>query len=357
MNDSLIIKYLNNQCTPEEAEEVLNWLSKQGDTNAGRSLMKKVWKNFQTDPNQETLDQERFLDRIHHEMNLRSVADSTGRPPAERRLGYWLIRAAAVLFLPLFSLVLLTYLTGNDPFIAFKQTEPRWAEISTLAGGKAKFELPDGTNVWLSFESRLRYPLAFTGDLREVELEGEAYFEVVHNTAKPFRVKAGGLGVLATGTEFNVLAYPDDETIEATLVSGRVEIELLTSSGYQTVDQMDPGDYNIFSKENRQLQQFTGVDTEKYTSWKEGKLIFEDEPLEKVLKRLERWYNVTFIVEEDRELIEFPVKINVIDETLVQVLELLQIAGIPIRYEIIPRKKVDEDTYSDKGQVEIYRQR
>lgn len=352
MNDRLIIKYFNNQCTPEEAEEVLNWLGKEGDTSAGRSLVKKVWKDFQIDPDGETLDQERFLDRIHHEMNLRSIAEPAVQAPARRRLGYWLIRAAAVLFLPLFSLVLLTYLTGNDPFIAFRDAEPRWAEISTLAGGKARFELPDGTNVWLSFESRLRYPLAFAGDLREVELEGEAFFEVAHDTGKPFRVKAGGLGILATGTEFNVLAYPDDETIEATLVSGAVAIEYLTSAGYRFADQMNPGDYNVFSKENRQIQQFTDVDTQKYTSWKEGKLIFEEVPLRIVLRRLERWYNVEF-EQPDPKLAEEPVRIIITDETLAQVLEALELV-IPIRSRIEPGKMNPDGSYA-KSQVQIFR--
>lgn len=349
MNDRLIIKYLNNQCTLEEAEEVLTWLHKKGDTNAGRSLMKKVWKDFGTNPDGELLDQERLLDKIHHEVNLRSMSPGAAFPQ-NATVRQWLLRMAAVLFLPLLSLVLLTYLTGNDPFIAFRKAAPRWAEISTLAGGKANFQLPDGTSVWLNFESRLRYPLDFAGDFREVELEGEAFFDVAHDPGQPFRVKAGGLGVLATGTEFNVLAYPDDKTIETTLISGAVTIQRMTAKDPVSLYGMIPGQYATLQKDDHKLS-ITNVETEKYTAWKEGKIIFDNDPIDQVFERLSRWYNVEFDLKDPR-LAEYTYRATFIDETLSQVLELMALAT-PIRSKIIPREKLPDGTYA-KSRVEIY---
>lgn len=350
MNDRLIIKYLNNQCTPEEAAEVLAWLKDRGATNTGRALIKKVWRDFQIDPRQESLDQERFLDKIHHEMNLRALSKHPSTAPVKRRLTYWLIRTAAVLFLPLLSLLLFTYASGNDPFVAFREVEPKWGEISTLAGGKAHFQLPDGTTVWLNFESRLRYPLAFLEEVREVELEGEAFFEVAEDADKPFRVKAGGLGVLATGTEFNVAAYPEDQIVEATLVSGAVTLEQMTSTGPKTLSNMAPGQHAVLRKDSNKLP-IRNVEPSKYIAWREDKIVFEDDPIDQVFNRLSRWYNVEFELKNPK-LAEYTYKATLIDETLPQVLELMELAT-PIESKIIPRQKQDDGTYS-KSRVEIY---
>ena len=87
--------------------------------------------------------------------------------------------------------------------------------------------LPDGTHVWINSASQLRYPTAFTGNNRIVELEGEAYFEVTHDRQKPFKVKVGDLFVNVLGTKFNIMAYSDEPSVQTTLVNGSVELNLL----------------------------------------------------------------------------------------------------------------------------------
>ena len=350
MDESLIIKYFNNNCTPEEAEKVLRWLSDQGKTTATRSVMKKVWEDFKPESDKGQMDYEGLLNKIHHEVNLRTPSKNTqASPRLSIRLGRWIVRVAAVLFLPLLSLLLFSYLKGNDPFIAFKEKSPVWTEVATPAGGKANFQLPDGTMVWLNFESRLRFPLEFTGDMRQVELEGEAFFEVAHDSEIPFQVQAGGLGVMATGTEFNVLAYPSEKTIEATLVSGSVTIQQLTARKPLPLYEMEQGQHVVLQKEDKKLG-VQNTETEKFTAWREGKMIFDNDPIDLVFNRLSRWYNVDFEL-EDPKLAEYTYTATFTDETLAQILELMELAA-PIKSQIISRERQADGSFS-RGKVAI----
>lgn len=166
--------------------------------------------------------------------------------------------------------------------------------IEVPRGGEYSLILSDGTKVWLNSDSKLRYPVKFIGNKRDVFLVGEAYFEVAHNADSPFIVHAHDSEVKVLGTKFNISSYEDQEFISTTLVEGSVEVNDLTNSkilkpGYQSV---------IFRGVNG--IDVSQVETHLYTSWVNGVFEFEDMDLEYIMAQLARWYNVKFFFTEEK---------------------------------------------------------
>ena len=153
-------------------------------------------------------------------------------------------------------------------------------------------QLADGSKVYLNAGSSLRYPVRFAGERREVVLTGEGYFEVAKDTARPFVVKAGEIDVRVLGTAFNVNAYPERETVAATLVEGSVQVNY--KAGQQVIR---PGMQLVYDKQNGKAE-VSAVDTEVYTSWKDGYYEFEEMELGELMPLLGRWYAVGVDFEE-----------------------------------------------------------
>lgn len=170
-------------------------------------------------------------------------------------------------------------------------TEP-WNTLATPAGGQYTLQLPDGTAVILDAASSIRYPVAFTGSKRMVEVTGQAYFKVTHNTHQPFSVMVKGQTIEDLGTEFNINAYDDEPFVSTTLLEGSIRLDYLKERRV-----LKPG---------QQARTRTGMkgigisvaDTEEVTAWKNGYFRFNDEELESVMRKIARWYNVEVTYKE-----------------------------------------------------------
>ena len=166
-------------------------------------------------------------------------------------------------------------------------------KLITPPGGTYSIKLADGTQVWLNANSSLKYPVSFTDSIRQVYLEGEAYFDVTH-TGKPFRVNSGELNVNVLGTEFNVSAYTNDNEIKTTLVEGKVFVAYTdTINKASSGEILKPNEQAVLSKADNRLA-VQSVNTSYFTSWMAGKLEFDNESLDEVMKRLSRWYNFEY---------------------------------------------------------------
>lgn len=157
-------------------------------------------------------------------------------------------------------------------------------KIETPFGGKYQINLPDGSKVWLNSASTLRFPALFSGNTREVELNGEAYFDVAKNPNKPFKVITKDQIVEVLGTQFNINSYSDEETFKTTLIEGSVKIiykdrVVLLSPGQQFQPSM---------KSSKVIE----ADTEEVTAWKNGYFLFKDEDIQSIMRKVSRWYNV-----------------------------------------------------------------
>jgi transmembrane sensor len=166
-----------------------------------------------------------------------------------------------------------------------------WNTIVTPRAGQYHIVLADGSKVWLNAVSSLRFPTAFNGATREVELTGEAYFEVAKNKAKPFTVKTGGTTVNVLGTHFNVNAYKDNGEIKTTLIEGSVRL-----ADGKTEVKLIPGQQGRTTGTGFII---TPADLEETMAWKNGYFIFRDENVISIMKRVARWYDVEIIYKDD----------------------------------------------------------
>ena len=190
--------------------------------------------------------------------------------------------------------------SGMDSLVG-QSAEVKYNTLIVPRGGEFSLELADGTRVWLNTESKLRYPVAFTGEERRVEMDGEVYFEVAKNREKPFVVTVNGVDIRVLGTSFNVSAYQED--VVTTLVTGKVQLK----KGDEQVVLL-PNQQAIWSDDKFKVKQ---VDARNYVLWKEGIFYFEDVDLEMILDDMARWYNVTiFYVNPTLKKMKFSVEIK-----------------------------------------------
>ncbi|MRT93242.1 FecR family protein [Ancylomarina sp. 16SWW S1-10-2] len=170
-----------------------------------------------------------------------------------------------------------------------KENKPAYNILRTSKGGEYQIELADGTHVHLNCGSELRYPVSFTGDTRKVELKGEAYFEVVKN-GKPFFVEVEDMTIEVLGTCFNVMAYEDEETVQTTLLRGKVKVAAVKDGVMKSLF-LEPGKQASWDNLSGELNSKV-VKTELYTSWIDGYFRFEDQRLEDLMRNIARWYDV-----------------------------------------------------------------
>lgn len=185
----------------------------------------------------------------------------------------------------------LSYQVSDDVSPSAEKGKVLFNTIATPRGGQYTIELADGSRVWLNAASSLKFPAAFNGDERNVELTGEGYFEIAHNAAKPFKVTVNNVAVKVLGTHFNIEAYSGGAVMKTTLLEGSVQVE---ASGQ---------DKTIKPGEQAQISNKTGsanpsisvqqVNVEDIVAWKEGRFVFHNDNIQTVMNQLARWYDVT----------------------------------------------------------------
>lgn len=172
---------------------------------------------------------------------------------------------------------------------------------STNKGQKVTFTLQDGTNIYLNAESHISFPEYFEDSIREVSLEGEAYFEVAKDKQRPFIVKCGGLHTKVLGTSFNINAYPETKKVKVMLIEGKVQVGKVDTKDNIV---LQPSEMALFDKEKFSLEKLK-VDTREFTAWKEGVIFFNKASFEEVKQVLERWYDVKFEYQKPPTMLGF----------------------------------------------------
>jgi ferric-dicitrate binding protein FerR (iron transport regulator) len=249
-----------------------------------------------------------ILDKVHHRIRLNEDQKKV-------QLNWWTSfqRIAAIFIVPLtLSFLTYFYFQNNQP-----EGNTSYAEIECPMGVRTKFQLPDGSTGYLNSGSRLKYPVQFSGE-RKVELTGEAFFDVVHNASLPFHVNTRNLDIKVLGTTFNVIANNDDTSEEIILQTGKVDIA--TRAGKQLA-LLSPNERLVLDLEKQSFEKKT-VEASQYTSWKEGKLVFRNENMQQVARRLSRWYNADVVV-DSKQLDNYAFHATFTDEPLDEVLKLL----------------------------------
>lgn len=264
----IIKKYLSDRFPQEAEEKVQKWIIKEKDTEEKEKASLDYWNELDSKNNPDTY------------LALKRVNQKIGYPetriiPFRQRL----IRIAAVM-------IPILIITGS--YWYYTATKNPLIEISVAYGEKKHLLLPDNSEIWLNAGTVFKYPKKFTDARRLVYLDGEAYFSVTRDAAKPFIVNTSQLSVKVLGTKFNVKAYTDDKLVTATLTSGKVEVTPST----QSPRLLAPNEQLTFNKHTSDVS-VTTIPPADTNGWITGKLIFTNASFTEILHTLERRYNLT----------------------------------------------------------------
>lgn len=318
---NLFKKYYHSIISPNEFSEFTDYVADKKNEAIIFSLMKPFWDKQMNETNVSPLKNPTLYKRIKEVVLLEK------QKVAQRKIHIytWGLRVAAI--------VVVALLVSNVFFFK-KSVESQITEtvqtITTPFGAKTNISLPDGSIVWLNSGSTLSYPTKFSKN-RPVTLVGEAFFEVEKNH-KPFIVSTDYGDVEVKGTSFNVKAYADDNSFETTLEEGVVAFKVKNTLNEVT---LKPGEQVIKTSKGFTVKQ---VETKFFTSWKEGKLLFNKEPFPSFIIKLERWYNVK-IEYTDPELDELWYTGTIEMESISEVMEMISKAA-PISYNFNNKTRV-----------------
>lgn len=339
----IIIRVLKSEASDDDKQKLIGWLAQSQKNVEIFKQSESVWNALEIVKTGKEYDSGKAFRSFKEQVS--------NRLKTSRRIGLYkkidlLIRIAAVLVI----LIGIGHLF-TKPTDKITQSDPSVFEIIAPRGSKTQVLLPDGSKVWLNSESKIRYFNNYNQIGREVVLEGEGYFEVKKNPDKPFVVTASDIRIKALGTIFNIKAYPEENTIETTLVEGRLEVEsgavgkvnkLVTLEPNQKVtfcNESEVSENHQNVEENHKVENLPPVkavlekiisnekvDPSLITSWKNNILYFDNENFEDLALKLERRFGVKIHFEnEDLKTLRFTGKFR--DTIIEQVLAALQFAS------------------------------
>ena len=312
---------------PEIYSDILN-------TEEVKSLMYHQWKNPHMAEHSAKPDFKQLFEKIKERTHPEKAHKSENtiyliREIDELKLDNVKLRRRIRMAVAIAASILLLIGIGTAYFI--RSTHPfevTYTENIAPKGQKSQVVLPDGTHVFLNSGSMLRYDNKFGKSSRNLSLSGEAYFEVKHNEDLPFIINAENIEVKVLGTKFNVMAYRDDNLIETTVTEGKVLVLQTDGNAHLNLLANQKATYH----KNSGLLLLKDVNPESSVCWKDNMLTFDNENFASVIKKLERWYNVSINVSGQDSLVDrFTLTIR--NESLKEVLDLISLTT-PIDYTI-----------------------
>ena len=285
--DKIIIRYLRRELTNEEERLLYQWLEEDPKNKDLFDSLSRIWGTTLGYPEIVNMEDERqkVWKRLNEERENLITSD--------KAKGHWLgrtIKYAAV--------IIVFFSFGHHLLTKYLQSKKTESTVLTHnvnhvnpPGQKSRILLRDGSIVWLNAESKLTYSTDFNKNTREIQLEGEAFFEVAKNPDKPFRVSTNGLIITAVGTSFNVQAYNDSKTEKVALNSGKVKIETIYKDDKNDHTFLNPGQMVLYNTDKMEMKKMTFRGDDPFC-WKDGRIVFYHATFEEVRKTLSRWYNV-----------------------------------------------------------------
>jgi len=276
-------RYIQKRATPDEVTRLSRWINDNQDIS--------LWIEQQINASSSIIDSElqlRMLQNIKNEIENQNQSNKTFKVPKRIQLNKW-IRAAAMFVLPLLTAA------GMYLFMSPREVTIAPLVVAVERGQKANITLPDGSKVWLNSQSKLTYSADFNIRKRELQLDGEAYFEVAHNVEKPFVVLSKDMAVEALGTSFGVKAYNEDNLISSILMQGKVRV---TTPDGEAI--LLPNDRILYDKTKRRNALSRVTNATDFTGWIHNELRFENESLSEIAKTIERIYNVEVVFASEK---------------------------------------------------------
>ncbi|GHV48893.1 anti-sigma factor [Bacteroidia bacterium] len=356
----IIESLLSGTASDEEADQLRAWVNESANNRAILNKHRKIHLLTQMYSKQKNFDLEAAWQKL-------KILLPELQPQATKWSLTWFYRVAAIFVLSFSAGMGAMYFSMKPTPTPLAAVETEQAEFFTEYtvpyGSKAKVVLPDSSNIWMNAGSTLRYGSKFNQQERNVYIEGEAYFKVTKNAAKPFYVNTSTITLKVLGTSFNVKAYPEEKQIETTVESGTVQLlsayegkqaeKLLLVAGQKMIVPKDASNPQLEElppspaetmvahtdykpKDDEKITITENVITELYTSWKEERWLLEKEPLASLAVKLGRRFNVQ-IVFTDESLKNYSFSGTLNDETLEQVLDIIKLSS-PIDFKVKKNK-------------------
>lgn len=317
----LLQKFFSSNITDQELKSLFVWLNSEKGNLEYEKLSAEQWSSGEF----------KMLEDIDSPALFRKIeARMQAKKSVGRKLFLVRLRNAAAVFILGFIVSAICFHVLNP----WKEQKEMVYRQESLSNEKVKkLSLPDGTVVWLMSGSTISYPSDFAGSkTRNVEVSGEAFFDVAKDSGHPFILNLGEIGIKVVGTSFNVMNFGNEDDIKVVLKTGKIDLfKGKYDPGNQFVH-VAPGQLATCRKGDPEFR-ISNVDVEKYTSWISGTLLFRDDPLAEVLKKLGRWYNVAVEI-KDPQVLDFPFTATIRNENLAQIVDLLEFST-PFKYSVL----------------------
>lgn len=332
-----VISFFRSKYSDEESSYINKIFCDRDKEEELKQFLRKHWYELYQEDLKDDKNLDHILHRIHYSINS-NISEQVNEKPL-RVFIKWFSRIAAILIIPL------AIYSSVNLFKTSKENQLAWVEVKAPSWTRAQFSLPDGTTGWLNSNSSIKYNVDFNNK-RNVKLTGEAFFDVARDTRRPFQVEADEMNVTVLGTRFNIASYDNEEIFEIILEEGEV---VCFNKALDKSCTLKPNEYLSYNKIQNNFKVET-VQAVKYSSWKEGKLVFRNDPLDVIARRLERWYNIEVEIGGDMTN-HNGLWATFVDENLEEVLRLLKLS-LPINYEI-KQPQVQTDGVYNKTKVII----
>ncbi len=330
---AIMTRYFQGNIPDEELVTLENWKSEKAANRIEFDDLAELWRRTGKFQFSEKIDTDRALSDVHRRSAI------TQKQVFKLTL---VQQIAAILILSVLFSGLYTWFFLRNP-----ADDRYYEEVQAACGTRTRVELPDGSSAFLNSGSSLRFPGKLTTQKeRRVELKGEGYFNVTKDPERPFIVDAGKISIKALGTAFNVNAYEPESGIDVALVEGKVSVHVEQGKNSGTGMMLEPNELARFNAGENSLSKELIRDPRKYTGWTEGKMIFKDDPIRDVVRRMENWYHVNIRL-QDKELLNYRFTGTFVDEPLEEILNTFSLTS-PMRYEIIQGAKNMEGVYSKR---------
>jgi len=349
----LVARVLNGEASVNEQQELLEILRQDETLQQQYDLLSRIWKEKEgiSDYHDKEAAQRAISRIINKAENENDYFEMNQNRNRSRKRRIWMV-AALALVIAISGWLLLANRSVD------KSDNAKEEAIETKNGSRTRSILPDGTTVWLNAGSKLSYDDDFGGSVRNVTLEGEAFFNVLKDAKRPFIVHTSGIDIKVLGTAFNVKSYPEDKTVETTLYRGSVKVFRQEDSEDRAI-QLKPNEKLILAKKAaNDVQELSNegrspsakapiqasftiarIDSTKKenerleTAWLYSRLEFEGDNFEELARKLERWYNITIVfTDESVKQLSFTGKFE--NETVEQVFKYLKEANSLFNYKI-----------------------
>lgn len=318
MNEKDIITYIAGKASEKERQKILDWIEENEANRKTFNRLKNLWVLShlpQTKADEKNI--KKFSSRLHRKINI-------------KQLVWWSAAASVILLISLTAYQKINHYESQIEFLNNQQVTE--LEYKTNKGIKGKITLPDGSVISLNSDSYLKCPSKFSGDSRNIEFSGEGFFEVVKNPEKPMIIKLDNdIKVIVKGTKFNLSSYKNDKNVSALLLSGAITIIKDGQQGNKEIH-VKPNEKIYIAKIDKKINLTEPIEILPTIGWKDGWLIFDETPMDEVLRKLERWHGIQFVV-EDKEVLKQRFTARFKEESISQILEMMNKVSL-ISYEL-----------------------